>query len=288
MSEEKLNQSLLNVNQLEQYLSFLNVAIGDDTNRDLELLAKLQRTHVQTIVFNNAALVFPPAVAMYNRTISLQFSDVFEKVVIRRHGGYCFELNLLFAELLRALGFEIWTGAARVCRASPNNWTNFGLTHMIIFVELEKKRYLVDVGFAHSYAPFPIQVTEPLESEEAQRSLGLRLVKGPSSKHVGVPSGWKFQKYSKSQQEWVNEYFFQEIEYYPADFRLASFFVGNNSDHWMNQKFLAARDTDHGRITMFENELKIFSVVDDSVKVTKLNGNDEIAAVLEEHFSIKF
>jgi N-hydroxyarylamine O-acetyltransferase len=42
-------------------------------------------------------------------------ADLFRKIVVERRGGYCFELNGLFALLLEALGIAVTRLAARVC-----------------------------------------------------------------------------------------------------------------------------------------------------------------------------
>ena len=41
------------------------------------------------------------------RTTTLRLEEIYGKVVTRRRGGYCFELNGLFAWLLRELGYNV-------------------------------------------------------------------------------------------------------------------------------------------------------------------------------------
>ena len=50
---------------------------------------------------------------------SLAVHDIFDKVVVRRRGGYCFEVNGGFYELLRALGFDCWSVTARIREGRP-------------------------------------------------------------------------------------------------------------------------------------------------------------------------
>lgn len=79
-----------------------------------------------------------------HRDISLATDDLFDKIVTRRRGGYCFELNALFCALLRTLGFDVSPGMARVTMVPT---PHAACTHRISIVSFDEDRYLVDVGF---------------------------------------------------------------------------------------------------------------------------------------------
>jgi N-hydroxyarylamine O-acetyltransferase len=76
--------------------------------------------------------------------IDLATEKLFDKLVIRRRGGYCFELNSLFHKLLRALGFD-----ARACLARVHSGRNFTPLplHRITLVRLDGTLHFCDVGF---------------------------------------------------------------------------------------------------------------------------------------------
>lgn len=69
---------------------------------------------------------------------------VYEKVVERRRGGYCFELNLLFKELLVALGYQ---ARPVIGRAILGREHEIPLNHCGILVSFDEDDYYVDVGF---------------------------------------------------------------------------------------------------------------------------------------------
>jgi len=50
--------------------------------------------------------------------ISLDTEDLFEKIVERRRGGYCMEVNCFFATVLDTLGYEVVPTGARVLNPS--------------------------------------------------------------------------------------------------------------------------------------------------------------------------
>ncbi len=82
--------------------------IGYDGQRDgsAATLAQIQQRHLLSVPFENLDILRGTA-------LSLAVPDLFAKIVTRRRGGFCFELNGLFGYLLRALGYEVVDYTAR-------------------------------------------------------------------------------------------------------------------------------------------------------------------------------
>lgn len=64
-----------------------------------DTLRDLHQHHIRAIPFETLAM-------LTRQPISLRLDDLRTKVIHDRRGGYCYELNLLFLDLLRTLGFE--------------------------------------------------------------------------------------------------------------------------------------------------------------------------------------
>ena len=116
----------------------------------LETLATLMQAHLATVPFENLSIHL-------GEPIDLTEEALMEKLVSRRRGGFCYELNGGFAALLRHLGFEVTLHAARV-------HTTDGLgppyDHLTLRVDLDEP-WLVDVGFGKFVArPVPLTVGE--------------------------------------------------------------------------------------------------------------------------------
>lgn len=82
---------------------------------------------------------------------------LFDKLIRRRRGGYCFELNGLFWRLLEAMGFTCFCGVGRIALGRGY------LTppaHRVIFVEIDGIRYFCDVGFGGPIPASPLPMTE--------------------------------------------------------------------------------------------------------------------------------
>ncbi len=115
---------------------------------NLATLRDLHRAHLLHVPFENLDIG-------RSREISLDPAHLFAKIVRRRRGGFCYELNALFSEFLGALGFHVDRLAARVMNASGELGPPYD--HMTLRVRLEDD-WLADVGFGDSFV-------EPLRLE---------------------------------------------------------------------------------------------------------------------------
>src|SRR5215471_9665992 len=135
------------------YLERLNY--DGPTDPCVDVLQALQLAHLLSVPFENLSV-------HAHEPIVLDDESLFAKIVGRRRGGFCYELNGLFAALLRALGFKVAMLSAEVPNAQGQYSEPFD--HMTLLVTLQQ-RWLVDVGFGDSFlAPLRIDQT----SEQTQ------------------------------------------------------------------------------------------------------------------------
>src|SRR5215469_12743773 len=92
-------------------------------------LRELHRQHLFTVPFEN--LDIPLATP-----ILLDGNFFYDKIVVRRRGGFCYELNGLFGQLLAAMGFCVQMLSARVRREDGGFGPDFD--HMLLKLELEE------------------------------------------------------------------------------------------------------------------------------------------------------
>ena len=129
---------------------------------DLETLNALIRAHLTHVPFENLDVYDAGA------DIPLDTASLFDKIVTRRRGGYCFELNALFYALLKDIGFDCYPIAVRVVRASMRRVSP--LSHRATIVTIDGVRYFADVGFG---GPAPHRALE-LDNPAEQLSDGQR------------------------------------------------------------------------------------------------------------------
>jgi N-hydroxyarylamine O-acetyltransferase len=119
---------------------------------DLAALRALQLAHLRTVPFENLSV-------HSGEPIRLDVDALFEKVVTRRRGGFCFELNGLFAALLSALGFRVTLLSGQVFQEEVPGPPQ---DHLALRVDLDEP-WLVDVGFGR-FSSLPLR----LDSRAAQ------------------------------------------------------------------------------------------------------------------------
>jgi len=73
--------------------------------------------------------------------------SLYEKIVLRKRGGFCYELNGLFYWLLKGLGFNVSIYHATVSRSE--HWM-FPHGHCVLLVKLDSNQYIADVGFGEA------------------------------------------------------------------------------------------------------------------------------------------
>ena len=126
----------MNREQRTAYLKRIGIKGELPVNRDT--LEKLLQAHLEQVPFENLD------VYDFKKVPSLEADALFDKVVTRHRGGFCFELNTLFARLLESLGFKVYPVAVRVL------WNKDSLpplAHMALIVCLGKEKYFCDVGY---------------------------------------------------------------------------------------------------------------------------------------------
>jgi N-hydroxyarylamine O-acetyltransferase len=103
----------------------------------LETLYNIHRQHLLTVPYENLDIHF-------GKTLELNEERLFEKIVLEKRGGWCYEMNGLFAWVLRELGFEVelLSGAVNRDKVGEDAEGN----HLVLLVKLEQP-YTADVGF---------------------------------------------------------------------------------------------------------------------------------------------
>lgn len=99
---------------IDRLLEHIKLPANLRGNASLKLLTSLIRLFSQRVPFESLSLHYSP-----HRRVSIDLDDIFEKVVVKGRGGYCMELNALFAALLRGLGFTVITVTGRVKAGKP-------------------------------------------------------------------------------------------------------------------------------------------------------------------------
>src|SRR5882672_1458543 len=228
-----------------------------------EALSLLQVAHLRTVPFENLSI-------HSGEPIVLDDEALFEKIVRRWRGGFCYELNGLFAALLRALGFNVEMLSARVANAEGIFGPDFD--HMTLLVTLTE-RWLVDVGFGDSFLE-PLKLDK--EGEEIQGHRAYRIVREDESLTLMQRS---------NDDEWTQQYRFTLRPYQYSDYAEMCRYHQTSPQSHFTQARICSRATPEGRISL--SDLRFITTTADGKREERiLTGEQEYATILSDHFGV--
>ncbi|KTG27698.1 arylamine N-acetyltransferase family protein [Haloferax profundi] len=177
----------------------------------LSALEQVQRTHVQTVPFETLAVTGDPFDESDDGDgVRLERPHLFEKIVERERGGFCFELNGLFNWLLCELGFDADRIAARV--VGDDGAGRPPANHHANVVELDQ-RYVVDVGMGVPTMRRPLPLDGSIRTDDVGVSWRVVECDRPDETYTT-------QYRDDSDADWQNRYYFsdtpRELTYFEA------------------------------------------------------------------------
>jgi len=199
--------------------------------------------------------------------IELSLPSFYEKIVKRRRGGFCYELNGLFGWLLEQLGFKVDILSVRVfngVQPGPE------FDHLILLVELEE-HLVADVGFGDSFL-------EPLlfgtDEEDVQHHSSYRL----------TASGFDKVLQRKRESDWETQYAFSLTPRRLSEFSSMCHYHQTSPESHFTQNAICSLATTKGRITLSNNRLIV--TTGGQHREQEVNSEEEYRARLKIHFDI--
>lgn len=136
--------------QIKEYLA--RIKMEPPEHADLEYLSRLQMAHMAKVPFENLDI-------MEGKMLSLDREKLFDKMIRKKRGGVCSELNTLYNWLLESLGYDVISYSSRIiAKTAPLQ----GRSHRIMGVRLAKDTYLTDVGYNFEHHRIPLLLKEDL------------------------------------------------------------------------------------------------------------------------------
>jgi len=228
----------------------------------LDTLRALHRRHMLTVPFENLDIHL-------GRTIALDESAAFDKIVRQRRGGFCYELNGLFAALLRELGYEVDLLSGRVA----NEIGRFGpeFDHLVLLVRLDGQRWIADVGFGDSFL-------DPLALEGGEQSSGGMLYFIDS-----WPEGLILLR--EENGAWSAKYVFTLQPRRLEEFASMCVYHQTSPHSTFPRARICSRATLQGRITL--SEMRLIQMADGERTEQILESEEQYQKALVEHFGIE-
>lgn len=245
------------------YLSRIGVN-ESDLEADEGTLRLLQRQHLLTIPFENLDI-------RWKRPIVLDTDRFYRKIVEEKRGGFCYELNGLFNELLVGLGYTTRLVSARVFNPVKGE---FGpeFDHMILIAGLGDREYIADVGFGDFIAE-PLLCAPGVEQTDRE---GTFIIEQDDS--------GSFKIVKKTGDGWVPECMFDEKARDLAEFAgMCDFQQYSPDSHFLKGKICSLM-TENGRKTLTD---KTFIVTTNGKKTeTPVRTEADFDRILSDEFRI--
>lgn len=215
---------------LDAYLTRISLAAAPPVDEDG--LRALHRGQSLAMPFENFDVLL-------GRAIALDVGSLEAKLVRRRRGGYCFELNGLMLAALAALGFEARPLLARVLFQRDLARGLGGRTHQISLVRLEGREWIVDVGFGGLTLRAPIPLEADVVHEQQGETYRLRR---------DEELGWVLE--SAWQDAWAPLYAFTLDRVHTSDIEMSHHYTSTHPASSFTQHARISRLLPEGRVTM--------------------------------------
>lgn len=240
-------------------INYIEHAAADTTT-----LHKIMRHQLFAVPFENLDV-------QAGKIVSLVPEDIADKVLRNGRGGYCYEVNGLFAMALEALGITYRFVAARPMFYPVRR----PKTHMAIVAEIDGRQWLCDLGFGSYGIRAPIAL-DLLETDIKQDFDTFRLTCDANDEYL---------LQAKVEGEWRNQYGFDLSPQEWIDFVPANYLNSSHPDAIFVQKLLIVQHRPEGRLILLGDILQ--TITANGVEKQQLAA-DKIAEVLKNHFALAF
>jgi N-hydroxyarylamine O-acetyltransferase len=242
------------------YLEALDLQVQPPT---LAYLNELVRRHIARLSFCSIG----PRLGL---ALPLELPALFERIVVRRRGGYCFEHNGLFFAMLAQLGFEVQLLLARVVYTGT---VHPGLTHRLTLVTLGEERYIADVGFGPMGPRAAVSLSGAPDARHWQSYRA----------HEAQTNEWHLQLLKDG--AWFSLYRFEILNYGQADCELGHFFSHRHPQAVFVNNLVASRILDDEVRSLRNREYRILRQAGDEVR--PIAGPEQLQAILMQEFDLR-
>ena len=253
--------------KVKKYFERIGLEYSEPYEPNLEHLRELHLAHSLTVPYENLDL-------LKGKLLSLEYDDLFEKIVINKRGGYCFEVNGLFGWLLRELGYKVTDYLGRYLRGETLEVPM--RRHRILRVELPEGDYLADVGIGDKAQRLPLLMEPGLEQQDYND-----VYKFEKDDFYG----WVLYDLD-NEGEWSRFFSFTEEGQAYTDFIMPSFWCERHPDSIFHKIPIFCIKAEIGMVTLIGDTFR--DSTGDEMIVRELTTDEERAEVYKKYFNLDF
>jgi len=255
---------------IDKYLKRINY--NGNLSISYDTLSQLVYCHFTSVPYENLDI-------MNQIPLNLAIPALYDKIVIRHRGGYCFELNALFNWLLNRIGFQTNSLLARFLLNEPAHAIPIR-RHRVMITEIDGVPYIADVGVGNEVPIRPLQLIENKTTEI--RGIFYRYRKD------GI-LGWvlQYRNAKKNEQVWKDIFGFTAEKQFEIDFVQPNFWCQYSPDSPLNKQHKIALRTQTGKCTIDGDIFRVYDTTGPQLKITeKIIEPSGLNRILEDFFGI--
>ena len=251
---------------LEKY--FARIGYEGPRAATLEVLQAIHRLHPGAIPFENLN-------PLTRRAVKLDPESVERKLVTERRGGYCFEQNALFANVLMQLGFRITPLLARVLWGRESDAVP-PRTHMVLRIDIGADAWIADVGFGSVTLTAPLRLATGLAQPTPLGTFRL----------ADAARDALYLEVQARDESWARVYRFdlQPVEW--IDYETSNWYTSTSPDSIFASNLMVCRVLPETRVTLLNDQLNERAANGEIVSERRLASADELAACLRDRFGL--
>ncbi|MBB5428413.1 N-hydroxyarylamine O-acetyltransferase [Paraburkholderia sp. JPY158] len=251
---------------LENY--FARIGYQGPRAATLDVLRAIHRLHPAAIPFENLN-------PLMRQPVRLELEAIERKLVTQKRGGYCFEQNILFANVLMQLGFRITPMLARVVWGREPG-TISPRTHMVLRVDLDGDEWIADVGFGGVTLTAPLRLTAGLA-----QPIPLGTFRLADAGHDTV-----YLEVLAPDESWTRVYHvdLRAVEW--VDYEISNWYTSTSPDSKFVNNLLACRVLPELRLALLNDQFNERDAQGQIVSERRLASAAELADCLRERFGL--
>lgn len=218
---------------LQGYLD--RIGYRGDATADIATVAEMMRHQLFTVPFENLDV-------QAGKVVSLVPEEIVEKILHRKRGGYCYEINGLFAMALQTLGIPYQFVAARPMFYPVRR----PKTHMAIVLKMGGEEWLCDLGFGSYGIRAPMRLSQ----------IDVEVRQDDDTFLLSQTGDREYLLQARVEGEWANQYAFDLSAQEWIDFVPANYLNSTHPDAIFVQKLLVVLHNPAGRKILFGDTLK--------------------------------
>lgn len=263
---------------VDLYLRRIGMARPKTLSR--EYLDELVLAHQCSVVFENLDIYY------LHKSISIKPGEIFDKVVVKKRGGYCFELNGIFVLLLQALGYDAYSCPCRAAKKGVS--VSQPVRHCANIVRLDGKYLFCDVGYGGPMPPASIVIEDGTKQTACSETFWFerrdefwwllkRLTKGKTE--IGM-SGITDDNEEIHES---NVLYISHAKWEPVDFIPGNIACSDDPNSFFAQKRILNLRRRDGHIALIGN---LLTVVKNGVKESREVTEEEAIRIVKDEFGL--